>query len=689
MLQRYTFSTSLLTSLACLLFSACSGLSTRNEQVWSERYNQANKFLTEKTGDWGCAIFSELVSDTEHPLFPLIRIKQAEACRTEALAQQLWKNKGSDIPRWAKEYYTKQSLELALNLDLKADAAYFSAELSDYQAPKAVRIALMRQAFDWAEGPKKEEYTSRLLKLSPQQILEYPPLLTDEQKKLKRRKKDYIPTSLLLELALDLEKDRKFSMARKYYQQVQQKFEFPDDQKFQAWKRYCFTYKLERDREKYVQCFKDGLKTISKFNLTPSDEVELRIQYARALWTIDRVDESLTQLQELLKNDSIGQSQRSKLHLAVAGIFQEQKKFTAAIDQLQFANLVLAEGNAKEKEEIFWRTGFSHYLQQNYQEALNFWSLLAKQSESYALRLQSQFWSAKCLQKLGNRDDATELFEDLAQQDEFGYYGILSYRELGKKFKSMSSLSKPNIRPDDLPPVLHWLLEIEQDEMARRYLRFHSYGIKSEEEVSKAIPIYHYARAYDLAILSFYKIPAEKRNESLLSLAPYVFPLPYASEVFSTSSRFMIPPEYVFSIIRQESAFNTFARSFADAFGLMQVIPEKAELLKKELEIPYQNLEDLYRPEVNLPIGGAILADNINRYKRSFVASTAAYNAGDTPVVRWYQDRYRGDLLEFIENIPYEETQNYVKLVMRNMINYYRFTTDDDFEFRDSFFNEL
>nr|HMN70223.1 lytic transglycosylase domain-containing protein [Bdellovibrionales bacterium] len=133
---------------------------------------------------------------------------------------------------------------------------------------------------------------------------------------------------------------------------------------------------------------------------------------------------------------------------------------------------------------------------------------------------------------------------------------------------------------------------------------------------------------------------------------------------------FNVAEELIYAIMRQESAFDPLARSPADAFGLMQILPEVASDIHKTSKVPYAEMEDLYQPNVNISMGAAHLRDLMKRHKGRFILAVAAYNASENAIRGWMKNRFRGDSLEFIEEIPYEETRTYVRLVMRNMIFY-------------------
>lgn len=690
-------------SLLMLALASCSGPSLHPpyeipiEQLatdsdsnahWAFLYRSGNELLKNNVGDLGCHYFSELSADKAFPLATWAKIKKIIACRNKDEAVNFWKAEENKVPRWAKEYYFRQSYLLAKELQLRSETAYFASELSDYHAPKPERIALIKEAIALAPAEKHNDYRKKLLKLSPKEYLvapkQFATIVTVEKKA-----KNKIPEELLIDLGLEFERERNFNQARVFYKLAIDSKTLALNIKNDAWKKTCQSYKLERLRPEFLSCFERHLKATSKLSLDNKDIMQLNLSYARALWTENRTDEAREKLNALLKDQMSSAEWRSKIHQAIAGIELEKKDYLAAAGQLQLALLEYPNNLSDERDQLFWRIGFTYYLNSDFVAAQNFWNQLAEKASNYNLRLQARFWVGRCLQRMEKADQAKHEFEKVAELDSYGYYGILAQRELRKEFSALTHLKSKLQPPKEMPTAIEWLIYLKEEEVVRRYLRFHSYQLQTEEEVEKAIPLFHHANAFDLSILLFYKFAPERRNEALDRLSPYIFPIPFADEISKVAVRFAIPQEYILAIIRQESAFNGFARSPADAFGLMQVIPEKAEVLSKKIDVPYQHFDDLYLSSINLPIGSYLLAENLKHYQGSYIAASAAYNAGDTPVARWHKDRYRGDILEFIESIPYEETQTYVKLVLRNMINYMRFTHTKPFLFDETLLSEF
>jgi soluble lytic murein transglycosylase len=127
-----------------------------------------------------------------------------------------------------------------------------------------------------------------------------------------------------------------------------------------------------------------------------------------------------------------------------------------------------------------------------------------------------------------------------------------------------------------------------------------------------------------------------------------------------------IDPHLVVALIRQESLFDNRARSPAAALGLMQLLLSTANRVAKQLGLPAPSNEKLFDPELNLTLGTQYLQSLLRRYSSNWFKAIAAYNAGEAAVDRWEKDIVTDDIEEFVERIPYLETRQYVKLVLRN-----------------------
>jgi soluble lytic murein transglycosylase len=128
----------------------------------------------------------------------------------------------------------------------------------------------------------------------------------------------------------------------------------------------------------------------------------------------------------------------------------------------------------------------------------------------------------------------------------------------------------------------------------------------------------------------------------------------------------------VLALMRQESAFNPQAVSWAGARGLMQLMPATARGVARKLGLPFSRERLLADPSYNMTIGAAYFAEVLETFSGSYVLALASYNAGPGRVRRWLRangDFRRGevDAVDWIEMIPAGETRDYVQRVLENV----------------------
>ena len=128
----------------------------------------------------------------------------------------------------------------------------------------------------------------------------------------------------------------------------------------------------------------------------------------------------------------------------------------------------------------------------------------------------------------------------------------------------------------------------------------------------------------------------------------------------------------VYAIARQESAFNPFVVSPAQAYGLMQVTPDAGKYVCKKYGANFDLGRLKNDPVYNAALGAAELGGLIEDYRGSYVMTFAAYNAGRGSVKKWI-DRYgdprdpKVDAVDWVELIPFSETRNYVQRIIENL----------------------
>jgi soluble lytic murein transglycosylase len=150
-----------------------------------------------------------------------------------------------------------------------------------------------------------------------------------------------------------------------------------------------------------------------------------------------------------------------------------------------------------------------------------------------------------------------------------------------------------------------------------------------------------------------------------------IFPLDYWDLIEKYSKANGLDPYLVSALMAQESTFTAEIRSAANARGLMQVMPGTGRLYARKMGIRPFTTASLSQPDTNVRIGMQYFKDLVDRFGGVHYA-LASYNAGESRVSEWIKDTPDLPQDEFIDNIPFPETQNYVKRILGTAEDYRR-----------------
>lgn len=276
------------------------------------------------------------------------------------------------------------------------------------------------------------------------------------------------------------------------------------------------------------------------------------------------------------------------------------------------------------------------------------------------------YWQGRAAEAAGRSSDARQAYAAAAEQST-SYYGQLARAKLGL----------PQIELNGAPGARG--RGIERLEIVRAVALLYAL-----EEREIAIPIFGDVgeNGDPDAVLGLGELASrngDARGMLLVGKAALNRGLPFDFYAYPTNG---IPPyksigpdveqSIVYAIARQESAFNPSVVSPANAYGLMQVTPDAGRYVTKK----YGATFDLNRlktdPVYNATLGAAELGGLIDDYRGSYIMTFAAYNAGRGSVRKWVE-RYgdprdpRVDAVDWVEQIPFSETRNYVQRIMENL----------------------
>lgn len=328
----------------------------------------------------------------------------------------------------------------------------------------------------------------------------------------------------------------------------------------------------------------------------------------------------------------------------------------------------------REKDEEYWKTvwllAWIHYRQNEKEQALKYFRL-GSESTIPAYRIASCYWRGK----LDDREQP-----ELSAYP-FSYYAV---KMLGDK-ERFKDLSQEFLCGIDDPPGSRILEIIADLKVLAKYKLWDETAetirwAKRDPRLSvcdlnllKIIEslLYYQQNQYFLAFNQF------RSNFSFLEsvrlpnfLSGIFFPRPYKNLVAAYSKEQEVDPALVLALIREESFFRADVRSPANAYGLMQLLHGTAREIARGSDLNKVKVGDLYDPKTNIRLGLQYLKTLLDKYDDRLYLALAAYNAGAHRVDQWLQDFPNASEEEFIEMIPFTETRNYVKNILRNYFFY-------------------
>jgi soluble lytic murein transglycosylase len=145
-----------------------------------------------------------------------------------------------------------------------------------------------------------------------------------------------------------------------------------------------------------------------------------------------------------------------------------------------------------------------------------------------------------------------------------------------------------------------------------------------------------------------------------------LFPEPWWNTIQTESAKNNLDPYLVASLIRQESEFDATAISYANAYGLMQLLPSVGRTMAREEGIAHFQTFQLLDPNMNIRLGTRYLRQMLDKFGGVEEYALAAYNAGDNRVTEWQAAGPYSGIDEFVESIPFTQTREYVEAILRN-----------------------
>lgn len=151
-----------------------------------------------------------------------------------------------------------------------------------------------------------------------------------------------------------------------------------------------------------------------------------------------------------------------------------------------------------------------------------------------------------------------------------------------------------------------------------------------------------------------------------------IYPMKYSEYVDKYAEENGLDKYMVYAIVKAESNFNPDVKSQSNAIGLMQLLEATAIEMSNTIDNQAVTERELYEPEINIKLGTSYYAYLLEHYKGNNLLALTAYNAGMGNVDNWIKNGIIKSDGSDIENIPYKETNNYVRKILRDYQMYYK-----------------
>lgn len=374
---------------------------------------------------------------------------------------------------------------------------------------------------------------------------------------------------------------------------------------------------------------------------------------------------------------SLSPRQKSQV-IWMCGIWLEDRgQLPEALSRFQQAASLA--GPSYEKLESLWRMGWIYFQTHDYAKAAEIFDEMVGQANDRQWYTQALYWKARAFERSDRSADARQIYDDLVRQFPFTYYGLLARGQFDIQGDNQRKPIPPS--PVDAEAAVSLSSPWQDDQQFQRAWELLQLGLHAESQkelllaatahasdtraLVDIIVLLTRARAYDQALLLVkrYFNDDVERGQSNPELWPAAYP-PGHLTLIRTHSGETVDPFLVAGIIREESSFDPEALSRVGAVGLMQLMPETANRVAKEIGLAPVGREELFTEDLNIQLGARYVHKLLQEFRGNLIFTVAAYNAGPHIVRSWIEQFGQAEEDEQVELIPYRETRAYVKRVI-------------------------
>lgn len=402
--------------------------------------------------------------------------------------------------------------------------------------------------------------------------------------------------------------------------------------------------------------------------------------------------DKLLELTKALPSSSLSAEQKGQIILFAGIWLEDQKQFDEAIGRYR---QVAKQGEpASQRAEAQWRIGWVQYRTGRYREAAETLRVLTDQHDS-EFEPQALYWLGRSAEQ-SQQSDGEDFYRKLCQIYRYTYYCQLARERLAilNRKEALPEAVAPALEPtknSEAAPAVVTRADIEQQTAYRRAIELKTLGLDADAAQEVAFLTDRYSRDPD-ALVAFstmlnevgayhhaLRLARARFRDQLErtggTVSPSLWNVAYPTGLLPTirlQGAKGVDPYLIAAIIREESQYDVKAVSRVGAIGLMQVMPNTANNVAQRVGLPAVGREDLFDQETNIRIGVRYVEQLLEQFSGNLVYTIASYNAGPIAVGNWVAQYRAQSQDEFVELIPYQETRQYVKRVLRTYREYLR-----------------
>jgi len=441
----------------------------------------------------------------------------------------------------------------------------------------------------------------------------------------------------------------------------------------------------QRAQLRVAQCqvqMKSSLRHVSSLKLTDPNVDAERLYVLSQFQRTDKKDsQMLASLDEL-------ERKYPNSPWAAEGLMAEANYYWVQLDRTRAAQyyqqLLDKYPDSKDVYNAQWRVVWVAYLEKQPDAGDKLKAFLLRYPVS-ANAVNALYWLGRDAERSGNPAHARSFYDKAVERFPQTYFGLAAAQRLQKLGPGEENPAEFLDKIPDAPGLPQFdgpIPEAAKERWDRaQALRAIAFDAAAEQELKNAFFATGSARflleaaqaAFDqghfgagmayarIAVPSF---DARKKDDLPLEVWKTLYPLPYSDSIRRDAAKNGLDPMLVAGLIRQESTFQPDAISYANAYGLMQLLPKTARLMARQLRLRYATAR-LTDAEYNLQLGTYYLKGLVELTGGPEYA-LAAYNAGEDRIAAWKAERTYAEIPELVESIPFSQTRDYVQIVLRN-----------------------